>query len=330
MIYTTAMSWTTIFAIIVVIVILVIVYKQWIQSRKYTSSLIGYFANQKHIGAIFPLTGESVVLMRNASIANSKDLPIDGYIIVSMNDATGELIPKPFPEFGGRFIVIPALKEKPVTPQGTTSPAVDPNLILYACVKPDELIDPTVTPCLVAVMDEDIKMPVIKLGISTDGTSTWKFIPSVMRPFDRMRKLFGAQTQGNIITEMPTTLPTWVNDYPEFVEALKGITFSGLLKNVRYPELQYPVSATKMKRWGPTGIAFIYEGDTISDPQILLVPTLTAMTFRAYSLKSAVPNKETGYLENYMQLIATNGASFELTKKAIDTDASRWKLVLVK
>lgn len=302
------MNWTLIIAVVVVVIIIMIMYKQWQWKRKYSSSRFGYFMNQAHLGAIFPQTGEPLIV---AQIAGQ-------YVVVTI-DKTASLVAKPYPEFGGRFIVVPGM-ETPTTPDGIT---------LYACATTTETIDPKATARIYATLDDDTKMPIVKLGDATNATeATWKFHPVMMGAMERLRRLFGVRGGHNIFTEMPSQFPSWATTNTDFANALKSGTFTASLKNLKYPGLQYPAGTTKMKPWGPSGIVFISNSATTVDPQILLVPTGTNMVFRAFSLQTAAPNKDTGKLEGYTQLVATNGTTFTLSKTILDTDAARWTLLL--
>lgn len=308
------MSLGTILAIVVVIIILIIIYKRLtavetapIVSRK------GYFINQKHLGAVFPQTGESVTLI----------LMKDRFVIAALDDKTNAYIPKVFPDFENRIIIVPELNKQ-------TETANDPNLHLYACKTIDDPLDTKDTFFLQVTSDQDTNLPTTRLApLSNSDAAIWKFVPTIENPLDRLRKQLGLATKG-VFMDMPDKLPQWIFDNPALAAAYKSGSFSGSLKNVKYPELLYPGKVVRMKRWGPVGVVVVREGDIGADPQILLIPTLTELQFRVFSLQSAVPNKETGGLENYTQLIATNGAIFEMTKNYADTDAARWTLMLAK
>lgn len=309
------MKLSIIVAVIIVIIIAFIVFRREQWRRKFATSTFGYFVNQQNLGAIFPQTGEHLILTQTSG----------KYVASMIDEKTKNIVPKPFPEFGGLFIVVPDL----VMP-GKSAPGVAPNLVLYACASATETIDPAKTQRLFAAIDSDTKMPSTKLGDAGSANATWKFVPVVMRTMDRARKLFGIPALGRgAFAEMPSKLPAWVAKNTAMTEALKAGTFTALLSNVKYPNLQYPSQAAKMKRWGETGIMMIHEGIT-ADPQILIVPTGTDMVFRVFSLQTAVPNKETGRFENYAQLVATNGATFDLSKRIIDTDAARWTMTFPK
>lgn len=307
------MNWWIILAVIIVIILAYLLYKKKQLQRIYAKSRFGYFVNQENLGAIFPQTGEPLVLTEISGRS----------IITALDEKTRVLAPKPFPEFGGRFIIVPGLlyDTKDVSSQ---------ELILYACATADEVIDNATSSRVYATTDEDTKLATIKLGDPTSPSATWKFTPVAMGRMDRARKLFGfaAHNKSSVFAEMPAKFPSWAASNTAFTTALKNGTFKGYLTNLKYPTLQYPTAQVTIKRWGNVGLIFVHESSTSVDPQILLVPTSKDMIFRVFSLQTAIANKETGKLENYTQLVATSGVTFELSKTIIDADNSSWTLVL--
>ena len=319
------MNWTFILAIVIAVVVLIILYRKLSTRRKIGANMFGYFVNQQYLGAIFPQTGDPVMLADN-----------NGRRIISTTDNLGKLTPKPFPEFEGRFIIVQDLIAAPTAETSSISEiktSRNSDLILYACSVSTEIIDVSKTPRIYAALDDETKMPIIKLGDVNSAGTVWKFTPVIVKSTDMIRKFLGmSSAKGNIFTEMPDKFPSWVATNAKFTNVMKaGGSFTAMLKNLKYPELQYPQAIVTMKRWGKVGIMIVDENKGVTvDPQVLLVPTTTNMVFRVFSMQTAVPNKETGQMENYTQLVAANGASYNFSKTIVDTDTARWTLVLAK
>jgi hypothetical protein len=298
-------------AIVIVIAILLFAgYRKSVLERRYASSKFGYFINQQHLSAIFPQTGEPLIVTEMGG----------RYIATTVDEATGTLVPRVFPELGSKYVIIPDLK----------SASADATLVLYVSASTTDVVDDKVCERVCAALDDDTKMPMIKVCPAGSAGSTWKFTPVVMRVTDKVRKLFGLSfaSGGNIFAEMPDQFPAWVTKHVPFSTAMKGGNFKGTLMNFKYPGLQYTSGAATMKRWGKVGIMIVNGSTSTEDPQILLIPTPTNMVFRVFSLQTATLNAATSRLEGYRQLVATNGAAFELSKTIIDTDSARWTLVL--
>jgi len=319
------MEWITIAVVIIVVLIIAAFYRRAQWNRRYESSIFGYFVNQQHAGAIFPQTGEPLTLTLIAG----------RYCASAVDDKTGTLAPRAFAEFGGRYIVIPELNSAlaDVIPSNTRATRIQrASLTLFATETPDADIVPTgagATLRLVATIDDETKMPTIILGEAASANAVWEFNSVEVTARTRARKLFGYSNAA--FAEMPDKFPSWAEAHPEFARALAAGEFRATLKNHKYPELQYPNEFVRMKRWGRVGIILVPSAGSaaeLSDPQILLAPTSTEMVFRAFSMRPSAINRETGRVEGYTQLVATNGAATEFSKMIIDTDAARWKLVL--
>jgi hypothetical protein len=348
--------WSNI-AIVLVVVLLVIVVFSWRRQRVYVEGTFGFFASAANPQAVFPQTGDYAFVVARGDVC----------YVAEYDRALGRIVPRAYPEFAGRAIVIPCNEAA-----ATIAAAPAPTSAASAAVPLASVSAPATTPSAAnanAATLEGIKkradlalmlvnidvekhepMPVDsasqRLAIITDTTTgvayvapvdnaipaaVWSFTPVMLSYHQRMHLVFGLPSPTRSPFIDVAKYPEWTRKDAALVAAMKNGQFTATLQSARYPALKTPA------------ISFVVNASGIiaSIPDvgpIVLAPTPTAMTFRVYGLANSAVNKTTGKLEGYRTLAATNGTTYALSASSrddeaiagllADTDAARWKLIL--
>lgn len=299
-------TWLIIIAIVIIITIIVTYFAREYRRAKYGNVRFGYFTTGEHPVGYFPVTGGPLLVAK----FNGR------YMVAKFDTETRQIAPlfaRITDAYSG-YIVVSGMNDN-VTPG-------ENKVALHICATKDENIVET-NLAIFPDFDGETGLPLITVGESRGNVAIWRFNPIPLISARQMRSVFG-QTARGVFAEMPATAIPWVANDPILSRIKPHVQLICSFANVKYPELAFPTSKVKLEQWG-NGFALT---DYAAQTSIAVMPTSEPMVFRIFDLTRAALGSDGTTLENYTQLVATNGTAYDFSKNVIDTDSARWKLVL--